>query len=68
MIGVWCRWWCVSIVDILLFLLLIEYSVAVAHTIRAMSEYSGDVTKNWATQLVPLVFLAMHASPTSDSK
>ena len=60
------RGWCVNIVDIVSFLILAEYSVAVAHTVRAMSEFSADVTKSSATQLVPLAFLAMHASPTAD--
>ena len=41
---------------------------SVAHTIRAIAQYSPDVAKDIAVDLAPLVFLAMHGTPNEDGE
>ena len=41
---------------------------AVAHTVHAMTLHSSDAVKGAGKELAPLVFLAMHATPSEEGQ
>ena len=51
-------------------LILTDSSVqsAVAHTVHAMMIHSLDAVKSAGSEIAPLIFLAMHATPSEEGK